>query len=131
LLFIEYQQARLDATVADLEAKNSSAESSNLFDQALFKTEEAQKFQCWFDRYHKQSFLNCMNGYNNYSQPLIVPRDFMNCLSLSKQIFPQQWAFLSAVHGFTSRDSDNLKEYKERQVFLIILNLQCMANYKS
>jgi hypothetical protein len=32
-----------------------------------------------------------MNGYNNYSQPLIVPQDFMNYLSLSKHIFPQQW----------------------------------------
>jgi hypothetical protein len=72
-----------------------------------------------------------MNGYSNYSQPLIVPQDFMNYLSLSKHIFPQQWTFLSAVCGITSRDSDDLKEYKEQQVFLIILNLQHMANYKS
>jgi hypothetical protein len=55
-----------------------------------------------------------MNGYNNYSQPLIIPQDFMNYLSLSKHIFSQQWAFLSAVRGITLRDSDNLKEYKEQ-----------------
>jgi hypothetical protein len=130
MLFIEYQQAQLDATVADLEANNSSAESANLFDQSLFKTEEAQQFQFWLVRYCKHAFLNCMNGYNNYSQPLIVPQDIMNYLPLSKHIFPQQWAFLSAVRGITSRDSDNLKEYKEQQVFLVILNLQRMANYK-
>ncbi len=71
-----------------------------------------------------------MNGYNDYSQPLIVPQDFMNYLSLSKHIFPQQWAFLSAVRGITLRDSDDLIEYKERQIFMIMLNLQCIANYK-
>jgi hypothetical protein len=89
MLFIEYQQVRLDAAVADLEAKKSSAESDNLFDKSLFKTEEVVIFQYWFDRYCKHAFLNCMNGYNDYSQPLIVPQDFMNYLSLSKHIFPQ------------------------------------------
>jgi hypothetical protein len=105
-------------------------ESANLFDQSLLKTEEAQQFQFWLVRYCKHAFLNCMNGYNNYSQPLIVPQDIMNYLPLSKHIFPQQWTFLSAVCGITSRDSDDLKEYKEQQVFITILNLQRMANYK-
>ncbi len=72
-----------------------------------------------------------MNDYNNYSQPLIVPQDFMNYLSLSMHIFPQQWAFLSAIRGITSRDSDDLIEYKERPIFRIMLNLQRIANYKS
>jgi hypothetical protein len=72
-----------------------------------------------------------MNGYNDYSQPLIVPQDFMNFLSVSKRIFPLQWEFISSARGITSRDCSNLKEYKERQVFMIMLNLQRIANYKS
>jgi hypothetical protein len=71
-----------------------------------------------------------MNGYSDYSQPLIVPKDFMNYLLLSKHIFPQLWAFLSAIRGITFREHDNLIEYKERQIFMIIFNLQCVANYK-
>jgi hypothetical protein len=49
MLFIEYQQAQLDAAVADLHAKNSSVEPANLFDQLPFKIKEAQQFQYWFD----------------------------------------------------------------------------------
>ena len=64
-----------------------------------------------------------MNGYNNYSQPLIIPQDFMNFLFLLKHTFPLQWDFLSSARGVTEQDHDNLKEYKERQVFIIILNL--------
>ncbi len=44
MLFIGYKQARLDAAVADLHAKNSLVESANLFDQSSFKTKEAQQF---------------------------------------------------------------------------------------
>jgi hypothetical protein len=64
-----------------------------------------------------------MNGYNDYSQPLIAPQDFMNYLLPSKHIFPQQWAFLSAIRGITFRDDNDLIEYKELQIFMIILLL--------
>ena len=67
-----------------------------------------------FDRYCKHVFLNCLNSYNDYSQPLLVPDDFMNYLYLSKRIFPQQWEFLATTRGICSRDGDDLQDYKER-----------------
>jgi hypothetical protein len=72
-----------------------------------------------------------MNSYNDYSQPLIVPDDFMNYLYLSKRIFPQQWEFLSTARGIYSRDADNLQDYKERQIFMVLLNLQRLANFRT
>ncbi len=42
MLFIKYQQAWLDAADADFHAMNSSLASGNLFNQSLFKTNEAQ-----------------------------------------------------------------------------------------
>ena len=108
MLFIEYQQARLDAAAEIfMFSQGNTSSASNLFHGSPFKTERAQRFQYWFDRYCKHAFLNCMNSYNNYSQPLIVPDDFMNYLYLSKRIFPQQWEFLATARGIYSRDTDN------------------------
>ncbi len=70
-----------------------------------------------------------MNSYNSYSQPLLVPDGFMNYLNLSKHIFPQQWEFLATARGIYSRDADNLQDYKERQIFMVLLNLQRLANF--
>jgi hypothetical protein len=70
-----------------------------------------------------------MNSYNDYSQPLLVPDDFMIYLNLSKRIFPQQWEFLATACGIYSRDADNLQDYKERQIFMVLLNLQRLANF--
>jgi hypothetical protein len=53
----------------------------------------------------------------------------MNYLLLSKQIFPLHWEFLAHCPSIDARDSDDLQEYKERQVFLILLNLQHLANF--
>jgi hypothetical protein len=65
ILFIKYQQACLDTAVAELmPSKKATALSSNLFQESSFKTNEAQKFQYWFDWYCKYSFLNCMNHYS-------------------------------------------------------------------
>jgi hypothetical protein len=46
-----------------------------------------------------KSFIDCMNSYNNYSQPLIVAQHFMNFLLLSKQIFLKQLDFLLPYMG--------------------------------
>jgi len=125
MLFIEYQQARLDAAAEIfMSSQVNTSSASNLFHDSSFKTERAQRFQYWFDRYCKHEFLNCMNSYNDYSQPLLVPDDFMNYLNLSKRIFPQQWEFLAMARGIYSRDADNLQDYKERQIFMVLLNLQ-------
>jgi hypothetical protein len=115
MLYIEYQQARLDAAVEELvTSQGITASASNLFQESLFKINRAQQFQHGFDRYCEHAFLNCMNSYNDYSQPLLVPDDFMNYLYLSKRIFPQQWEFLPTTRGICSRDGDNLQDYKER-----------------
>jgi hypothetical protein len=113
MLFIKYQQARLDAAAEIfMSSQGNTSSASNLFHDSSFKTERAQRFQYWFDRYCEHAFLNCMNSYNDYSQPLIVPDDFMNYLYLSKRIFPQQWEFLATARGIYSRDADNLQDYK-------------------
>jgi len=115
MLYIEYQQARLDPAVEELfTSQGITASASNLFQESLFKTERAQQFQHWFDRYCKHAFLNCMNSYNDYSQPLLVPDDFMNFLYLSKRIFPEQWEFLATTRGIFSRDGDDLTSPQRR-----------------
>ncbi len=72
-----------------------------------------------------------MNQYNDYSQPLILANDFMNFLNLSKKIFLQQWNFLAVTRGIQMRDGNELQEYKKRQIFIILLNLQWLANFRT
>ena len=132
MLYIEYQQARLDAAVEELvTSQGITASASNLFQESLFKTKRAQQFQHGFDCYCEHAFLNCMNSYNDYSQPLLVPDDFMNYLYLLKRIFPQQWEFLATTHGICSRDGDDLQDYKEHQIFMTLLKLQRLANFRT
>ena len=50
---------------------------------------------------------------------------------LSKRIFPQQWEFLATTRGICSRDGDDLQDYKERQIFMTLLNLQRLANFRT
>jgi hypothetical protein len=90
MLFIEYQQARLDVATSELKRATANFATRGLFEDVSFVTELAQQFQHWFDRYCKHPFLNFMNGYNNYSQPLILPEDFMNFMLVSKRIFSLQ-----------------------------------------
>ncbi len=129
-LFIEYQQARLDAVVVELKSIDGVSASTNLFDQSSFKSEVVQRFQYWFDHYCEYIFFNCMNNYKDYSQPLIAADNFMNYLQLSKRIFPQQWNFLAVTRGIQARDGNELNKYKERQIFMILLNLQQLANFR-
>ena len=94
------QQARLNAAVEEVvKSQCITASASNLFQESSFKTERAKQFQHWFDCYCEHAFLNCMNSYNDYSQPLLIPDDFMNYLYLLKRIFPQQWEFLATGVG--------------------------------
>jgi hypothetical protein len=72
-----------------------------------------------------------MNSDNDYSQPLIVPDDYMNYLYLSKRNFPQQWEFLATARGIYSRDANSLQDYKEHQIFMVLLNLQRLANFRT
>ena len=121
MLFIKYQQARLDAAGEEIvmSSQGNTSSASNLFHDLSFKTERAQLFQYWFNRYCEHAFLNCMNSYNDYSQLLLVPDDFINYPNLSKYIFPQQWEFLATAHGIYSRDADNRQDYKEHQIFMV------------
>ena len=50
MLYIEYQQSRLDAAVEELvTSQGITASASNLFQESSFKTKRAQQFQHWFD----------------------------------------------------------------------------------
>jgi hypothetical protein len=131
MLYIEYQQARLDSASADLLSQdNTPSSETNIFNESSFNRDDVCLFQKWFNRYCKYAFMNCMHHYNNYSQPLILPDDFTNYLKLSKYIFPQQWLFLQSTRGIQSRDGDVLQEYKKRQIFMVLLNLQRLANFR-
>jgi hypothetical protein len=81
MLFIEYQQAWLDAAVAELQSIDGVSTSLNLFDQSSFKPEEVQQFQYWFDWYCKYTFVNCMNIYNDYMNRTPI---YVDCIA--KQI---------------------------------------------
>jgi hypothetical protein len=116
--------------VAELNSIDGVSASTNLFNQSSFKSEAVQRFQYWFDHYCKYAFFNCMNNYNNYSQPLIAANNFMNYLQLSKRIFPQQWNFLAGTCNIQVRDGNELNEFKERQIFMILLNLQRLTNFR-
>jgi hypothetical protein len=123
MLCIAYQQARLDASVTDLVPKSDNGEKplpSCLFKESSFNTTEVRRIQYFFDRYCEYAFKNCMNQYNDYSQPLIRPNDFTNYLELSKSIFPDQWSFLRATCGIQARDGDDQQEYKERHFFFYV-----------
>ena len=71
-----------------------------------------------------------MNQYNDYSEPLIRQNDFTNYLELSKSIFPDQWSFLRATRDIQARDGNYQQEYKEQQIFMVLLNLQRLANFQ-
>ncbi len=43
-------------------------------------TDAAPQFQYWFDRYCKHAFIKCMNGYNDYSQPLPVQENLTSLM---------------------------------------------------
>ena len=71
MLFIEYQQARLDAAAEIfMSSQVNTSSASNLFHDLSFKTERAQLFQYWFDRYCEHAFLNCMNSYNKMTMEI-------------------------------------------------------------
>jgi len=101
------------------------------FNESSFNTNEVRRFQYFFDHYCEYAFVNCMNHYNDYSQLLIIPDDFMNYLELSKTIFPQQWSFLRATCGFQARDDDDHQDYIEQQIFMVLLNLQRLVNFRA
>jgi hypothetical protein len=64
--------------------------------------------------------------------PILSPFDFTMYLNASKHIFfREQWAFLSSHRNIhRDRDGNDLTEFKERQVFISLLILQRMANFR-
>jgi len=62
--------------------------------------------------------------------PILSPFDFTMYQNLSKNIFREQWAFLSSHRNIhRDRDGDDLTEFKARQVFISLLILQRMTNF--
>ena len=102
MLFIEYHQAQLDVATSELKMATHDFTTRGLVEDVSFLNELTHLFQRWFDNYCKHAFINCMNGYNDYSQPLIFKQDFLNFLLVSKWIFPLQWEFLFVRWGHQS-----------------------------
>ena len=97
----------------------------------MFSSNSARRFQSVFDNICRYSFVNCFTQFSDFSMPILYPFDFTMYQNASKHIFREQWAFLSShrkIHR--DRDGDDLTEFKERQVFISLLILQRMANFR-
>jgi hypothetical protein len=92
----------------------------------------ASSFQSWFNNILcRYSFLSCFSSFNNYSMPILRTSNFTSFLDASQYIFPKQLAFFSShryIHQ--ERDGNKLRNFKERQVFISFLILQCMSNFR-
>ena len=72
-----------------------------------------------------------MCTYQDYSQPIISNLNFMIYMNMANKVFDPQWRFLAALRGIDcTRDDPGLTAYKKRQVFIQLLHLQRVANYK-
>ncbi len=96
-----------------------------------FSFDAVRRFQSNFDNISQYFFINCFTQFNDYSMPILSTLDFSIYLNASKHIFLEQWAFLSS-HCNINRDCNGnvLTEFKERQVFISLLILQRMANFR-
>ena len=77
MLYIEYQQAMLNRGGRGSYVRRHHHLCLQFFQESSFKTKRAKQIQHWFDHYCKHAFLNCMNRYNDYSQLLLIPDDFI------------------------------------------------------
>ena len=72
-----------------------------------------------------------MSSFQDYSQPIISNFDFDVYMEIAKKVFDPQWQFLGALRSIDrTNDDPGLTAYKERQVFVQLLTLQRVANYK-
>lgn len=111
----------------------NSASISTITNRAMhtFSFDAGRKFQSFFDDLCRYSFVNCFTQFSDFSMPILSTVDFSIYLQASKHIFPEQWAFLSSHRNINrDRDGDDLTEFKERQVFISLLILQRMANFR-
>ncbi len=97
-----------------------------------FNYEGAKTFFAKLDDICCHSFSYCFSNFNDYLMPIVQTSEFTNYLNVSKRIFVQQWAFLSSHRNINSDcNCENLTDFKERQVFITLLILQRMSNFRS
>ena len=96
-----------------------------------FNFDKARVFQGTFDNVCQHSFWTSFSGFNNYSMPILSKSDFTIYMKLSKHLLPEQWEFLVSLCNVNiDWDGDALTQFKECQVFISLLMLQRMANFK-
>ena len=111
--------------------QQAAAAQAGLFNRQTFNTPLGQLFRKLFNGLCKNSFLNCMSRFQDYTQPIISNADFICYLELARKVFSDQWRFLAGLRSVNANnDSPELTAYKERQVFCQLLALQRVANYK-
>ena len=111
-----------------IDTERSSVRKQHL---PTFNCDAAMRFQSCFDNICRHLFFNCFSDFNDYSTPILSTSDFLSYLNASKNIFPEQWAFVSSHCNINyDRDCNALTEFKERQVFISLLILQRMTNFR-
>jgi hypothetical protein len=109
---------------------NTEHSSVRKRDLPTFNCDVARKFQSCFDNICRHSYFNCFSDFNDYLMPfncfsdfndyltpILSTADFLNFLNASKNIFPEQRAFLSSHRNINhDRDGNALTQFKEQQV---------------
>ncbi len=130
LLFTVYKECLCNAyCMWCIAAESSSIERRSK--QPNINYDAARSFQSRFNNICWYLFLNCFSSFNDYSMPILRTSNFTSFLEASKHIFPKQWAFLPSHRNINrERDGNKLGDFKERQVFISLLILQCMSNFR-
>ena len=127
-LFAHYQKRKCQSW--ELMAEKALAEKEGVFAKQSWSDQPMKDFRREFDKLCRDGFIACLSGWNDYTQPIISHEDFSRFLVRAKMVYPRQWKFLSGLRNINKKDRDELRAYKERQVFCTILSLQRQANYK-
>ena len=100
------------------------ATKEKIFDKQSFATDGAKLFRKIFNKHCRWAFVFCLTEYQDYSQPILLPHDWLAFQSIAKILFEPQWRFLASLRNINkNKDSPDLLAYKERQVFCQLLAL--------
>ena len=117
-LYAAYQKQR--CCVYKLLLDEAVTKKYSVLDKMQFNTKQAQGFRRCFDMLCKNAFINCLTRWNDYTQPIILDKDFIRYQEVAKHVFEPQWRFLASARGLNKRRLEMTPAviaYKERQVF--------------
>jgi len=122
-----YEKVRIDEKeIVFDETNNRYCYSGSVSRKEVMELQAGRRFCVVFDNACRHSFIKCIAGWNDYSQPIIPEYQFSTWMDIAKETFPRQWRFLSSLRGVT--ESDVNYRYKQRQVFSSILSLIRVSN---